>query len=243
MSDFETVDPLRGLFISGTDTHVGKTFVTAALVQILHHRGVMAAPYKPVVSGGTLPPGGTAIWEDVEHLYAAAGGRFPRETIAPQRFLAPLAPPFAAREEGKTVDESRLISGAHVLALCADIVLVEGAGGLLSPVSDSWNNATLAEELELPLLIVGRLGLGTLNHTLLTVEAAERRGLTVAGVILTEDQIRPDDLSTRTNPQELSRLMKVPLLAVVPHTPVGTPESLENVHWDQIIDISPRGDS
>lgn len=228
---------LRGLFITATDTNVGKTYIAAALIRLLREQGLNPAPYKPVVSGSLEGKNGAVVWEDLEALWAAAGGTFSREEIAPQRFHAALAPPFAAERESKTVDEKRILTGAQHLDQQSDLLVVEGAGGLLSPVSQNWNNGDLARALELPLIIVARLGLGTLNHTLLTIEAAQARGLPVLGVVLTEDQHRPEDLSTQDNPRHLADRTPVPVLTVVSHTPAGCPPELREVDWQELLKL------
>jgi dethiobiotin synthetase len=204
--------------------------------------------YKPVVSGAEMTAAGP-VWSDVETLWSATGP-YPRERIAPQRFLAPLAPPVAAHHEGRQVDEKLLRRGIDWWLGRVHVLLVEGAGGLLSPVSDSESNAELAQDLGFPLLIVARAGLGTINHTLLTLEAAERRNLPVAGVIL--NQTRPDDgtdLSVAGNAAELAARTSVPILGVFPFS---TPEGLlrepefNKIHWQDLIGLSahpPAGDT
>jgi dethiobiotin synthetase len=209
----------HGLFITGTDTGVGKTYVAAAIVSLLRHQGVRVGAYKPAVSGSEQGEQGP-IWRDVELLSSALGGTFPREAICPQRFRAPLAPPVAARCEGREVDAALLRAGADWWRERVDLLMVEGAGGLLSPLTDSESVADLARDLGFPLLIIARLGLGTINHTLLTVEAAQRRGLPVAGIIMNQ-AANPEatDESTASNRDELARRTNVPILAVLPFDP------------------------
>jgi len=209
----------QGLFLTGTDTGVGKTFVAAAIVRRLRAEGVRVGAYKPAVSGCEVSAEGIPVWNDLEVLAEALGNEFPRERICPQRFRAAVAPPVAAREEGTCVDSRRLRTGADWWRGEVDLLIVEGAGGLLSPLSETDTVADVAADLGFPLLIVARLGLGTINHTLLTVEAALRRGLHVAGVLLNEVRPVPDDLSCRSNPGELAARCPVPILGVLPHTP------------------------
>ena len=225
---------MRGLFITGTDTGVGKTAVTSALLRLMRNRGVVTGAYKPVASGARTSPTGL-LWDDVEILWGAMQGSYPREKICPQKFVAPLAPPVAAQQEGKRVDPVLLRSGIDWWRGRVDVVLIEGAGGLLSPISERDSVADIATELGFPLLIVGRLGLGTINHTLLTVEAAEARRLQVAGIVLSESSPLPsDDLSWRTNACEIERRCRVPVLAVVPHIPGGDlleGDQLQRIEW------------
>lgn len=133
---------LRGLFITGTDTGVGKTDVAAAIISALRSRGVRVGAYKPAASGSTPGPNGP-VWDDVARLQAALEEEIPAEQICPQRFQAPLAPPVAARMEGKEVDAALLRSGIERWRDRAEIVIVEGAGGLLSPLTDSESVADL----------------------------------------------------------------------------------------------------
>lgn len=212
---------MRGLFITGTDTGVGKTYLAAALARRLREEGERVGAYKPAVSGredsATWP-----VWADVEALHQALGGEFSRDVIAPQRFLAPLAPPVAARLEGRTVDASRLRQGAADWRDKADVLIVEGAGGLLCPLTETETVADLALDLGFPLIVVARLNLGTINHTLLTLEAARLRGMVVAGVVLNEAvPTESGDLSGQTNPDELSRRTGIPILGIFPHAPAG----------------------
>lgn len=211
--------PCHGLFITGTDTGVGKTYVAAAIVRLLKRQGVRVGAYKPAVSGNEEDAQGP-VWRDVELLSSALDGVFPREAICPQRFRAPLAPPVAARCEGRQVDGALLRSGADWWRERVDLLVVEGAGGLLSPLTDTESVADVAGDLGFPLVVVARLGLGTINHTLLTLEAACYRGLPVAGIILNQaTEPDPSDESTTTNRDELARRTDVPILAVLPFEP------------------------
>jgi dethiobiotin synthetase len=152
--------------------------------------------YKPVCSGAVPGHDGNPVWEDVDRLSAACGGRFSTADICPQRFLAPLAPPVAARLENRSVDSSLLRSGASVWNGRCDVLLVEGAGGLLCPLADDTLVVDLVADLNCRVIIVAANRLGVINHTLLTVEVAQSRGLDVAAVVLNEtsdsDKGRPD---------------------------------------------------
>jgi len=208
--------PLRGLFITGTDTGVGKTFVAAAIARRLREQGHRVGAYKPAVSGSEPGPDGPR-WSDLEILSAAIGGDFSIDQIGPQRFHAPLAPPVAARLEGREVDADLLWHGMDVWQDKVDVLLVEGAGGLLSPLTDWECVADIARDMGFPLLIVARAGLGTINHTLLTVEAAASRELSIAGIVLNSAVPDGDDLSVATNAEELAKRCTVPVLGVLPH--------------------------
>ena len=216
-------DVSRGFFITGTDTGVGKTVFTSAFVRALRDEGCDVAAYKPVCSGaeyregeaGALPK---PTWSDVELLLAATQAAFPRERLCPQTFLAPLSPPAAAALEGREVDEALLLSGYYWLAERAEMVLVEGAGGFYSPISTNWLNADLAERIGLPVLIVAPNRLGTINQTLLTIEAIRQRGLTVAGVVLNclSESV---DGSTATNAVEIQQRGRVRIWGEIPFVP------------------------
>jgi dethiobiotin synthetase len=207
---------LRGLFITGTDTGVGKTHLATRIIAALRAQGWRVGAYKPVASGSKDGADGP-VWSDLEQLHGALAGEFERERICPQRFNAPLAPPVAARREGKTVDAAILRSGFDWWRERADFLVVEGAGGLLSPLTETECVADLAASFGLPLIIVARLSLGTINHTLLTIEAAQSRNLAIAGIIFNQPVPADDDASPASNPEELQKRCPVPILAIEPY--------------------------
>lgn len=204
-----------GLFLVGTDTGVGKTFLAARIARQLMEDAVSVGIYKPACSGSVTRDGETPFWQDVEIHYEALSRQFARERICPQAFQAALAPPVAARLENRRVDEELLRAGADWWRSRVEFLLVEGVGGLLCPLSENLTVCDLAEQLGYPLLVVGRLGLGTINHTLLTLEVARRRGLQVAGIVLNESQPGEGGLAGETNAREIARHCNVPILAVV----------------------------
>ena len=203
---------MRGLFITGTGTEVGKTHVAALIARQLVAEGVRVGVYKPAASGCRLVDG-ELIADDAVALWEAAGRPMTLEAVCPQRFEAPLAPNVAAREEGKRVDAELLRTGIQAWREF-EFVLAEGAGGLMSPLSDDDYNADLARDLGLPLVIVAANRLGVINDTLQTVITAEAKGLPVAGVVL-NDVTPTADESRATNADELERRLKVPLLGCV----------------------------
>ena len=170
---------MRGLFITGTDTGVGKTFVSCALARGLRAAGVDVGVMKPIETG--VPAEGP---EDARALRLAAGVDDPLDLICPVRFPLPASPEAAARAEGQTVSLAPIHDAFDSLARRHRFMLVEGAGGLLVPIDAHTDMADLARRLDLPLLLVARAGLGTVNHTRLTLEAAEARGLEVFGVVI-----------------------------------------------------------
>jgi dethiobiotin synthetase len=204
---------VRGLFVTGTDTGVGKTEVACALLRAARARGVDAVGMKPAQSG--VEPG---VLSDAERLREACDRVEPLEAVCPYSFAAPLAPAVAARLEGRPVSMDAIVAGARALAARHAAVLVEGAGGLLVPISDGATQADLAVALGLPVLVVARAGLGTVNHTALTCEALARRGLAIAGVVL--NRTGPDDdASVPHNAAEIERLSGARVLATLPHVP------------------------
>jgi dethiobiotin synthetase len=171
--------PARGVFVTGTDTGVGKTVVACALVRALRVRGIDVGAMKPIETG--VGPGGPA---DAIALRAAAGERDPLADVCPQSFELAAAPEVAARAHGRAVDLAAIDAAWARLRARREFLVVEGAGGLLVPIAAQFSMADLAARLALPLLVVARAALGTINHTRLTLAAARVRGLRVAGVVI-----------------------------------------------------------
>ena len=169
----------RGFFVTGTDTGVGKTVVSCALARGLHARGVDVGVMKPSETG--VEAAGPL---DALALREAAGVEDPLDDVCPQAFALPAAPTVAAAAEGREVDADAIRSAWKRLAERHELMIVEGAGGLLVPIWAGATMADLAAELGLPLVLVVRGALGTINHTRLTLEAAAQRELTVAGVVI-----------------------------------------------------------
>lgn len=205
-----------GLFITGTDTGVGKTYIGAMIARALAAAGHTVGVYKPAASG-CRREGSTLICDDALALWEAAGRPGDYTRVCPQQFSAALAPHLAARQEGREIDSKLLRSGLDYWLLRSDIVLVEGAGGLLSPLTSGTYNADLASEFGFPLVVVARNALGTINHTLLTLAAAGAAAwkLSVAGVVLNEADNDPRDESRTSNRRELENHMGRSLLAEV----------------------------
>jgi dethiobiotin synthetase len=188
----------RGLFVTATDTGAGKTVVTAGLASALRARGHDVAVFKPVQSGALADdPAGDAAILGAECLYA---------------FQAALAPLVAAEMEGRTIELEAIVERARDLGADHELVLVEGVGGLLAPVAPGLDTAGMASAIGLPVLIVARAGLGTVNHTLLTIEAARSRGLEVAGVVLNGE----GDESSARNPELIESAAGVSVPAQIP---------------------------
>ena len=184
---------MNGIFITGTDTGVGKTVVGCALARALTRAGRAVAVRKPVESGCAVGADGALEPADGRALAQAAGEREPLETVTPMRLVHALSPERAARLEGVDLSLYDLLAAARIGAP-DDCYLVEGAGGFLSPLARDALNADLAVALDVPVLVVVADRLGCINHTLLTVEAIEHRGLRVAGIVLNacEAETEPD---------------------------------------------------
>lgn len=208
--------PVRGLFVTGTDTGVGKTYVAAMIVRALAAAGRQVGMYKPVASGCRWE-GDQLAADDAVALWQAAGATGSWHRVCPQRFAAPVAPPRAARAEGREVDAKLLRAGLDYWLERSDVVIVEGAGGLMSPVTDDEFVADLVRDFGFPLVIVTRNVLGTINQTLQTLMAANhyRGGLPIAGIVLNSGLARPDDPSIATNRADIERHTVTPILAEV----------------------------
>lgn len=218
-----------GLFITGTDTEVGKTYVTALIASTLASQGHRVGVYKPVASGCRHEEV-ELVSDDALTLWKATGQPGQLTAVCPQRFKAPLAPNVAAREEGKQVDPDLLRSGLDYWLDRSDIVMVEGVGGLMSPVSDEDYVADLAFEFGFPLVVIAPNLLGVINQTLQTLITAAtfREGIDVAGVVLNDIRPSDDDASTRTNCTELASHCVPPVLA---HVPWGARTFETEVDW------------
>jgi dethiobiotin synthetase len=202
----------RGVFVTGTDTGAGKTVVAAAICAALSARGQPVAALKPVVTGLDEPGG---EWPPDHVLLArAAGGRLTPEEVAPYRFGPAVSPHYAAELAGETIEPARILAAArsHELLVC------EGVGGLMVPITTGYLVRDLAVDLGLPLVVAARTGLGTINHTLLTVEGARAAGLSVAGVVMTPWSADPEPIE-RSNRETVERLVGVPVSGLPPTEP------------------------
>jgi dethiobiotin synthetase len=207
---------MRGLFITGTGTGVGKTFVAALIATELRRQGKRVGVYKPAASGCDRR-NGELVSADAVALWDAAGRPGTLAAVCPQLFEAPLAPHLAARAEGKRIDPELLRSGIDFWRQMSDVVVVEGAGGLMSPISDDDYSADLAAAFGFPLVVVAANVLGTINATLQTLITASTYcdGLPLAGVVLNSPQREVEDPSRDSNRDELERRCVPPVLAEV----------------------------
>lgn len=201
------------MFVTGTDTGVGKTVITALLALLYQEAGVRVGLEKPVITGvkageDAALAGDLAFLQKV--LSTGAG------PVCSYAFTPVVSPHLAAALAGVSIDPVRIEADHARLSSRCDAVLVEGAGGLLVPLNDHCLMADLAARLKLPLLIVSRPSIGTINHTLLTVSCAQARGLEVAGIIINNYPARPGPAEA-DNPGAIEKFARVPVLAIVPH--------------------------
>lgn len=211
----------KGIFITGTDTGVGKTVIAAGIIRAIKRKGINAGAMKPVETGCKIGQGEQheeeLITADAMFLRKVAGMHEPVDIVCPCRFLQPLAPMAASEIEGKPFDMDAVINAYGTLKSNYEFLVVEGAGGLMAPLDSSpFFVADLIRALDLSAIVVTRAGLGTINHTLLTVLHALREKIKVAGVIINHSEPPLNTIAEQTNPDVLKRLCPVPVLGPVP---------------------------
>lgn len=211
---------MRGLFVTGSDTGAGKSIVAAAICAALVGRGERVAAFKPAVTGLDDPPGD---WPPDHELLAAQTGQQPRE-VSPHLFGPAVSPHLAADLDGSAIDPIGLVAAARRAGDGAEVVVCEGVGGLLVPLTRGYLIRDLAVDLGLPLVVAARPGLGTINHTLLTVAAARAAGLHVAGVVMTPWPQEPEPIAL-SNRATVAQLAGVAVSALAPCTPEGLAEA------------------
>lgn len=205
----------KGIFITGTDTGVGKTFFTCGLAEIFRDSGYKVGVMKPAETGCSQKDG-KLFPEDAVRLKKASGCEVPLETICRYPLREPLTPSLAAERQGVRIDIDRLAGTYNEINSTHDITLVEGAGGLLAPLLPSYTYADLARLLKLPLIVVAPNRLGVINHLLLTLEHASCKGLRVLGYILNQMDSQPS-LAAETNREALFTLTAVPCAGELPY--------------------------
>lgn len=207
--------PHGGCFVVGTDTGIGKTLVSCALIHTMRRTGLAPVPFKPVASGCDEGPHGL-INDDTRRLIAASGQALTQDDVSPCRYRQPIAPHIAAADEGRPIDLDRLAHQAAQLAQRGPLV-VEGAGGFLVPVDGQRSLADLAVLLGLPVVLVVGMRLGCLNHAMLSAEAIAARGLTLAGWVA--NAIDPHFERAEENRETLRMRFAAPLLADIHWSP------------------------
>jgi dethiobiotin synthetase len=213
---------MRGVFVTGTDTEVGKTVVAAAICAAATERGITVASFKPVVTGLDEP---VLDWPRDHELLASvsSAGQTP-EDVSPYRFGPAVSPHWAEELAGEHVDPDDLVDAARAQAADADALVVEGVGGLLVPLASEYLVRDFAGELGLPVVIAARPGLGTINHSLLTIEAARAVALRIQAVVLTPWPDEPSDME-HSNMETIERFGEVPVIGLPYTDPAGLAEA------------------
>lgn len=230
--------PIPGLFVSGTDTGVGKTMVAGAIADWFRRRGRRPAVLKPIATGCERRREGL-VSPDAEFLAHCADTRHPLDLVCPQRFAEPLAPAVAAEREGRPVDWASVQRSIDLMCRDADVLVVEGVGGVMVPLDQRHTVLDLIGWLGLPTVVVSRAGLGTINHSLLTIEAVRNGGGSVGGVVVNRYPADAAGVAEETNPRAIERWGRVPVLCVVPEEqptfplPPGIIAAVEPVDWER----------
>jgi dethiobiotin synthetase len=224
-----------GIFITGTDTGVGKTFFACGLAAVVRESGYKVGVMKPAETGCDLGDGKICP-QDAWVLKEASGCALPLEQICPYQFREPLAPSVAAEREGVRINIDRLMDIYSEISAGHDITIIEGAGGLLVPLLPTYTYADFAKVLKLPVIVVAANKLGMINHLLLTLEHASCKGLSVLGYVLNRIESRPS-LATETNREALASLTGVPCMGEIPYfeasqIPKAPPLDLMNEEFD-----------
>lgn len=201
----------KGLFITGTDTDVGKTYIGTQIISLLHNNDINAVPRKPIESGCTrvgieLEP------EDARRYYEAANQKFPLAEVCPFRFEPAISPQRAARLINQPIFLNEVVNACTTNVTDDDFLVIEGAGGFYSPLCEDGNNADLAKKLNLPVLLVANDQLGCINHILLTTEAIYNQGLSLSTVILSQKEKFRDE--SMNNYEDLQKLLGVPIYLI-----------------------------
>ncbi|WP_070400417.1 dethiobiotin synthase [Hydrogenophaga sp. PML113] len=215
---------MQGLFVTGTDTEIGKTCVSGGLVLALQARGWRVAPFKPLAAGQRQDADGRWFNEDVRHLHAAQALGLNEAEVGPFQWREACAPHIAAAHEGRPVERAAVLAAARALAARADLLVVEGVGGFRVPLRPDWDTADLAVDLDLPVLLVVGLRLGCLNHAALTAEAVRARGLRLAGWVA--NAVDPAFAHADLNLSSLQALLRAPCWGRVPRLADPTPRAV-----------------
>lgn len=229
---------LPGLFITATDTGVGKTIITAALADWFRRRGRRVGVCKLAATGCAKRREGL-VSEDAEMLAHHADARVPLDVVCPQRYAEPLAPAVAAERAGRPLDWSAIGRALDTIGAQSDLLLVEGIGGVLVPMDRDHTVLDAIGWLQLPVLIVARPSLGTINHTLLTVRALRAAGARLAGIVIDRYPAENATVADETNPRTIERLARLPILAIVPEVrppfvpdlPADLTAAIDPVDW------------
>jgi len=204
----------RCVFITGTDTGVGKTYVGAGLAEALVRSGVDTGVMKPAETG-CRRRSGRLIPRDALTLMKAARVRDPLGLVNPYRYQKPLAPSVAAQYEGNRIDPRKILKAYRELAGRHDFLIVEGSGGIMVPLAENYTYLELVRDMDCPVVIVARPGLGTINHTMLTIASLKNKKIDVAGIVINQVQVGKTGLAEKTNPVVIERLSGLRVLATL----------------------------
>ena len=218
----------KGFFVTGTDTGVGKTIITAALIKAAHILGFKACGMKPIETGCTQKEFKvqSSKFKVIKNDLTPSDGTFLKkisnadesiDLIAPVRYENPLAPLPASEIENNPVDIEKIKKAYRELARRYNVIIVEGIGGLLVPINKEYFVLDLARDFGLPLIVVSRPGLGAINHSMLTVNYALKEGLSIAGIIMNYTHTPEDDLAEKTNPEVIKQISPVPIIGTFPY--------------------------
>jgi dethiobiotin synthetase len=229
------------LFVTGTDTGVGKTLVAAALANWFDRRGVRIGVCKPIATGCAHRREGL-VSEDAEFLAHCANARQPLDLICPQRYAEPLAPAVAAQRAGRPVDWAVVQRSIDLIAQESDRMIIEGVGGVMVPLDDRHTVLDLMASLGMPAVVVARAALGTINHTLLTLQALRTKGIRIAGVVINGYPAESPGIAEETNPQVIERWGMVKVLCILPqvqtlqmpHLPADVIGAMDAVDWENL---------
>lgn len=213
---------IPGLLVTGTDTGIGKTVIAGAIAAWLRAQGNRVGVLKPMASGCVRRREGL-VSEDAEFLAHCADSMHPLDVIAPLRFAEPLAPPVAAERLKETIDWTPVQRSLTAVTRDSDVLVVEGVGGIMVPMDAKHTMLDVARWLKIPAVVVARPNLGTINHTILTVEALRRADVIVAGVVINRYPAENAGAAEETNPRAIEKWGKVPVLCIVPDVkePIG----------------------
>ena len=235
----------KGLFITATDTGVGKTLIAGAIAKILSQKGKKVGVFKPVATGCKKTKQGL-VSEDAQFLSYCADSKFGLDIINPIKFKTPASPFACEKTENKKVDLKKIAAAYKRICQESNLVIVEGIGGIRVPITKDIDVLGLAKAFALPIVIVTRAKLGTINHTLLTIDAIRRAGLLLAGVIINGYDEKTKNLAEKTNAAIIKESGKVEIIATVPFDNTTNMEkfiigqkilkNLQNINWLKIIE-------
>lgn len=231
--------PIPSIVVTGTDTGIGKTVIAGAIGRWFRVRGFRVSVLKPCATGCVRRREGL-VSEDAELLAHYADVRFPLDVICPQRYAEPLAPAVAAERAGKPLDWEAINRSISAMAAESDVMIVEGVGGVMVPMDSRHTFRDVAVWLGAPAVVVARPALGTINHTLLSVDALRLAGVSVAGVVMNRYPAENASVAEETNPRAIEKWGKVPVLCLVPdekisglQLPPGVLAAIETVDWER----------